>query len=102
MVDGGLHFVEQVAGQQHRPATVGEVTQQPAHPGNALGIQPVRGLVQDQHLRLAHERLRDPEPLPHPEGVATHPPICRVGQPDQVQQVIDAGGGHAGHLCGDL
>ncbi len=102
MVDGGLHFVEQVAGQQYCPAMVGEVAEERSHPGDALGVQSVRGLVQDEHLRLAYERLRDAEPLPHPEGVATHPPVCRVGQPDQVQQVIDAGGGHAGHLCGDL
>ena len=90
MVDGGLHLVEQMTGQQHRPATVGEVTQQPAHPGDALGVQSVRWFVQDQHLRLTDERLGDPEPLPHAEGVAAHPPIGRVGQPDEVQQLLHA------------
>ena len=101
MVDGGLHLVQQVTGQQHRPAPVGEVAQQPAHPGDALGIQPVRRFVQDEHLRLTDERLGDAEPLPHAEGIAAHPAIGGVGQPDEVQQVLHPPRVDARHPRGD-
>ena len=90
MVDGGLHLVEQVAGQQHRAPTRRRNRQQHAHPGDALGVESVRWFVQDQHLRVTHEGLGDPEPLAHAQGVGTHPPGGGVGEPDQVQQLVDS------------
>ncbi len=101
MVDGGLHLVQEMTGQQHCPATVGEVAQQPAHPGDALGVQSVRRFVQDEHRRVTHERLGDPEPLAHTEGVAAHPSIGRIRQPDQVEQFPDPSRGHASHPGGN-
>jgi hypothetical protein len=73
--------MEPVTGQEHGPAPVGEVPQQPAHPGDALGVQAVRRLVQDQRLGPTDECLRDPEALPHPERVIAHASVGRLGQP---------------------
>src|SRR5665809_167690 len=62
-VDGGLHLTEQVAREQHGTAAVGEVTEQDAHPGDAVGIETVGGLVEDQRPGLADQRLADAEPV---------------------------------------
>ena len=48
MIGGGLHLVEQVTRQQHRAAMVGEVAEERSHPGDALGIEPVRRFIEDQ------------------------------------------------------
>ena len=63
----------------------------PAHPGDALGVQPVRRLVEDQHRRLAHQGVRDAEPLAHAERVVADALARRARlQADVVQQL-----GHA-------
>ena len=49
VVGDRLDLAQQVGGEQDRAAAVGEVAQQPAHPGDALGVEPVRRLVEDQH-----------------------------------------------------
>ena len=59
MIGGGLHLVEQVTRQQHRAAMVGEVAQERSHPGDALGIEPVRRFVEDQRPRFTDEGLGD-------------------------------------------
>jgi hypothetical protein len=97
VVDGRLDLVQQVAGQQHGSAAIGEVAQQSAHQRDARRIESVGGFVQDQHLRVADEGLRDPEPLPHAEGVAANPSVGRVGQPDPVEELLHPVDGRAGH-----
>ena len=72
-VDGGFDFGEEVAGQQHGAALVGEVAEQFAHPGDAFGVEAVGRFVQDEHLRVADQRLGDAEALTHPERVGADP-----------------------------
>ena len=72
-----LDLAQQVRGQQHGPAAVGEVAQQRAHPAHALGVEPVGRLVEDQHLRVADQRVRDPQPLAHAERVLPAPACAR-------------------------
>jgi hypothetical protein len=64
-----LDFAQQVRGQQHGSRAVGEVAQEPAHPHDALGVQAVGGLVEDEHLGVAEQRMRDAQPLAHAERV---------------------------------
>ena len=45
----------------------GEVAGELAHPEHALGVEAVDRLVQDQGGRVAEQRCRDAEPLPHAE-----------------------------------
>ena len=48
----------------------GQRPQEAAHPHDALRVQAVERLVQHQHRRVAEQRRRDAEPLPHAERVA--------------------------------
>ena len=48
----------------------GEAAQEVAEPADALGVEAVSGLVEDQQLGVSEQRGRQPEPLPHPERVA--------------------------------
>src|SRR4051794_9272256 len=60
-----LDFAQQVRGEQNGSGTVGKATQQLAHPHDALRVEAVGGLVEDQHFRLAAEGVGDTEPLAH-------------------------------------
>ena len=50
----------------------GEPPQELAQPANALRIEPVRGLVEDQELRVAEERGGEAETLAHAERIGLH------------------------------
>nr|WP_199240289.1 MULTISPECIES: aminotransferase class V-fold PLP-dependent enzyme [Kribbella] len=63
MIDHLLHLGQDVTGHQHRPALAGQLTQQPPHPHNAFGVQPVGRLVQHQDLRVTEHRDSQREPL---------------------------------------
>jgi hypothetical protein len=63
---GGLGDLgQQVAGHQDRPALAAEAAQQLAQPSDALGIETVGGLIEDQHLGITQQCRREAEPLPH-------------------------------------
>ena len=47
-----------------------KLAQEVAQPADALRIEPVRGLVEDQQLGVAEQRSSKSEPLPHPERIA--------------------------------
>ena len=91
VVGDHLDLVEQVGGEQHGAAAVGVVAKQATHPADAGRVEAVGRLVEDQHLRLADQRGRDAEPLPHAQRVVAHPPgrLLRR-QADQVQHLLDA------------
>ena len=83
-VDGGFDLGQQVAGQQHGAALVGEVAEQFAHPGDAFGVETVGRFVQDEHLGMADQGLGDAEALTHPERVGADPLVGgRRGEPDR-------------------
>ena len=56
----------------------------------ARGVEPGRGLVEEQHLRLVHERRRQIEPALHPAGVALDQPVGRVLELHQLEQLLRA------------
>ena len=86
-----LHLAHEVAGDEHGAPLVGEVAQQFAHPPDALGIQPVDRLVEQQHVRVAEQRRRDAEPLPHAEREAAHPLVRDGLEADEVDHLVDPG-----------
>jgi hypothetical protein len=55
-----------------------------------FGIEAGGGLVDDDQLRLANERLRDAEPLPHATRESRECLLAHVPQVDLVQQRIDS------------
>ena len=86
-----LDLAQQVRGQQHGAAAVGEVAQQVAHPADALGVEAVGRLVEDQDLGVAEQRVRDPEPLAHAQRVLAHALARRRAvEADVAEQVVDA------------
>jgi hypothetical protein len=54
------------------------------------GSRPFDRLVEHQHRRIAQQCGGDAEPLGHAEGEPAGPPARGAGQPDQVQDLIDA------------
>ena len=50
-------------------------------------IQAVDRLVEDQHLRVAQQRRRQPQALPHSQGEGAHPPPGRITQPDDIEHL---------------
>ena len=66
----------------------GERLEQVAHPADALGVEAVGRLVEDQHPRVAEHRGGDAEPLPHAQRVALELALGRRGQPDQRQRLV--------------
>jgi hypothetical protein len=92
-VGGQRHLGDQVAGHKHRPALGGESTQQVPNPADALRIQSVGRLVEQQDARVTEQGHSDTEPLAHAERVRTGAPRCRVGQTDDAQHLRDPGTG---------
>ena len=77
-----------MAGHQDRPALRGPGPEQVAHPPDALRVQPIRQLVEDQHLRVPEQRRRDAETLAHAEGVAPERPVTGYAEPDKLKHLI--------------
>ena len=101
-VGDGLDLGQQVRGEQHGAAAVGEAPQQPAHPAHALGIEAVGGLVEDQDLRVAEQRVGEAEALAHAERVLADAPAGRrLVEADELEQLVDALHRHAHGPGGD-
>ena len=67
VVGGVLQLAHQVAGHEDGAALAGEVAQEAAHPGDALGVHAVERLVHHQYRGVAEQRGGDAEALPHAE-----------------------------------
>ena len=90
LVGDQLDLVEQVAREQHRAAAVGVALEERAHPPDAGGVEPVGGLVEDQHRRVAEQRVGDAEALLHAEGVVAQPALRLGGaERDQLEHLVD-------------
>src|SRR5205085_424343 len=76
-----LDLCEQMArNEDGHAALAGEIAQQLADLADARGIEPVRGLIEDQQLWIAEQRLRDAEALTHAEGVGADALIEAMGE----------------------
>ena len=76
-----------MTGQQDRAPGIGPLPKQPADPPDPLRVQAVDRLVEDQYLRVAQQRRRQPQALPHSQGEGAHPPPGRLTQPDDVEHL---------------
>ena len=61
---------DQVAGHEHRAALVGEAAERGAQPADAVGVESVGGLVEQQHLGFAEQGAGEGEALAHAEREA--------------------------------
>ena len=71
-----------------RPSSA-SVAQQLAHPADALGVQAVDRLVEQQDVGVAEQRGRDAEPLAHAEREAAHPVVGDGLETDQLDHLVD-------------
>ena len=56
---------------------------------DALRIEAVGGLVEDEHPRVTEQRRCETEPLAHPEREPLHPPIGGVTEADLLEDLGD-------------
>ena len=70
-VRGQRHLAHQVRRDEDRPTLGRQASHQLANPADALGVEPVGGLVEDQRAGVAEQRRGDPEPLPHAQREAS-------------------------------
>jgi hypothetical protein len=90
LVDGLRHLGEHVARDQDRPALARERPEEVAEPADALRVEAVRRLVQDEHLGIAEERGGQAEALPHPQRVALHAATAGLSEVDECQDLVHA------------
>ena len=68
-----------------------------AQPADALRIEAVGRLVEDQDARVAEQRRGEPEPLAHAERVLARAPVGGVRELDERQDLVDARTRQPGH-----
>jgi hypothetical protein len=84
------HLRQKVARHQHGSAPVGERPQEPPQPVDALWVEAVGRLVEDQDLRLAQERAGQAEALTHPERESLDAAFSGISEVDLVEHLLDA------------
>ena len=87
---GERHLGDEVARDEHGAALGGQVAQQVADPADALGVEPVDRLVEEQHAGVAEQGAGDAEALAHAERELAGPLVGDRGQPDDVEHLVDA------------
>ncbi len=85
-----LDLGEDVTREQDRDSLTGELLHELAHVAHPGGVEPGRRLVQQQELRVAQQRRRDAEPLPHAVRVAANPVLRAIAQLDRLEHLVDA------------
>ena len=99
VVDGLGDLGQDVARHEHRAPALRVAAQEVAEPAHALGIEAVRGLVEDQQVGVAEQRAREPEPLAHAERVALDAAARGAVELDELQHLVDARVGNARGLA---
>ena len=72
--------------------------QQGADPADALDVQAVHRLVEDDGGGITEQCRGDAQPLAHAEGELARPPARHRAQADRVDNLIDPGPADAGGL----
>ena len=96
-VDGLGGFGQQVRRHEHDPALGRVPAQEAAHPGDALGVEAVGGLVEDQHLGVPEQGPGELEALAHPEREPTHLAVPVAPEADELEHLVHAPGVDPGH-----
>ena len=78
------------------PPSSAKRAQELPQPVDALGVEAVGRLVEDQHLGVAEQGAGQAEALAHPEREALDPAVAGVAEADLVEHLVDAGEGKPG------
>ncbi len=84
-----LHLGQQMAGQQHGHAVLGQTPDQQPHVPHAGGIEAGRRFVEQQQLGIAQQCRGDPQALAHAMRVAADAVTLAAGQLHGLQRLID-------------
>ncbi len=93
LVDDLLELGEDVAGEEDRPPLRGQRAKELAEPADPLRVEPVRRLVENEHLRVAEQRAGEAQALAHAERVAAGAPSGRFLEIDELQHLLDSRAG---------
>ena len=74
-VGGQRHLADQMAGHEHGPALRGQAPEEEADPADALRVEAVDRLVEQQHTWVAQQGRCYAEPLAHAERELPGPPV---------------------------
>ena len=67
---------------------VAEIADELEHLVAALGIHPVRRLVEEQQIGIVHERLRELDALLHARGIGLDVAVARLAEADVVEHLV--------------
>jgi hypothetical protein len=98
-----LHVAQQVGAQDEaHVAPRGHVADERQHLLAALGVEAVGGLVEQQQVRVVHQRLGQLDPLLHAGRVRVDRPVARLVQSDVVQHLVRTARGLVGRQAREL
>ena len=84
-----------MARHEHGAAARGELAEVVAQPADAVGVEAVGRLVEQQDLRVAEQRAGEGEALAHAEREAAGALVGRRLEPDLGEHLVDPAGGDA-------
>ena len=87
VVGGQGHLAHQVARHHDRPTLPGQRAHEIAHPDDALGVQAVHRLVEDEDGWVAEQGGGDTQPLAHAEREPLRPSVGDALEPDQLKHL---------------
>ena len=90
LVDRLRDLGQHVARDEHGLARGGEPAHERSQPVDALGVEAVGRLVEDQELGVAQQGGGEPEPLPHAERVAADAAAAGARELDQLEHLVHA------------
>ena len=85
------HLRQEVTRHEHRAALGRQPLHELTNPDDALRIETVDRLVEQQHLRIPQQRTRQPQTLRHTEREPAGLLARHLGQSDQPEHLVDAG-----------
>ena len=97
-------FGDEVAGDEYRPARFGVATKEASQPADAIGVESVGGLVEQQRLGFTEQCTGEGEPLSHAEGEAPDSLVRHAADADLIENGVDpqrrqpAGGAHGAEV----
>ena len=84
MLGGQRHLAHQMRRDEHGATLAREILEQIADPVDAFRVEAVDGLVEHHRLRIAEQRGRDAEALPHAERELPGALLRHLAQADEV------------------
>ena len=88
-----LDLGQDVAGEEHSRARLGDAPHELAHLAHLTRVESVGGLVEHQDLGLAQQHAREPEPLAHALRVGLHPAVDGRAEVGDGQGLLEIGVG---------